>query len=128
MFFVVLAVLAVTTDEAGAGAVFMLFALLGAYQFHRYKVKDVQQADFYDAFVRVKGKSLNEDIDYSRIERVELVRRFPMWEPRYRVQVTVKGQTGSLEIVAMNDRLKKDLFSWLRELVQQSTTPSGAAN
>jgi hypothetical protein len=80
---------------------------------------------FYDEFVSLKGRRLDADVQYSRIENVSKVERFT-WGLRTRVQIKIEGESEPLEILAnpANKSLRKGLYSWLEERASQRYSPT----
>ena len=120
--FLFLAGFGIADGEFGAGILTLIFVAIGVYTWARLRSNDVQEAKFYDEFVRVRGRRLTRDIQYSSIDRVATVKKFPWWEPRSQVSIRLVGEERPLIMLGnpTNTKLKLNLDVWLGEQVAQS--------
>jgi hypothetical protein len=80
----------------------------------RLYIDRVLQARFYEDHFEVKGRKLNDRIDYDEITGVDRLISLPVFTNRTRVKISVASK-GTIVIPAnlRNKKLNVDLASWL---------------
>jgi hypothetical protein len=122
LFFV--AAIASLTFSGEINYVAILLAVGMMYGLIHYWNQRVRKAKFYEDHFSFSGRSGGQDVSYSKVRTVSLVKAFSLWEPRTKVNMQVDGFSEPLRILGnpTNKKINSDLYSWLKGKVNQSGT------